>query len=311
MRKTDKQKPEQPDSHSEQDEEKRSTEAQEQTGTSQLNEQTAQEPAGQQTAAGPAPVRSAGVSPAGAAGTAAVHGAPALTLAEEADSFCADLERFFRRAFGDLPKAADLCELRAEQATVRDMLRRVSEAGGEKGAQLIAITCERDRLKSALAERDAALLQKKADFLNYQARTTKDLTRAEELALRRYMLDLLPVLDSLRLALRDAAAPDVDVKRLKEALTLIATSLNQALTVRGLQQIVVEAGKAFDANVHEAVAVRPADPDKGEKPDTVLEELRAGYLWRDLVLRPAQVLVAAPPKQAGKADQQMEARPEA
>jgi molecular chaperone GrpE len=214
-------------------------------------------------------------------------------LAQEAEAFCQDLERFFRRAFGDLPKAADLSELRAEQATVRDLLRRATEAGGESGAKLTAMTAERDKLK-------AGLLQSKADFLNFQARAGKDLTRAEELALRRYMQDMLPILDSLKLALRDAASPEIDTKRLKDALLLIDTSLNQALSVRGLQRIAVEAGTPYDANLHEAVAMRPADAAKGEKPNTVLEELRPGYLWKGLVLRPPQVLISEPEKQAKK-----------
>jgi len=284
---------EQPKPHKEHGKERDSERVQEQTGAAQVSKQPAQEPApepaGQDTAASAAP----------AAG--AVPGAPAMTLAQEAEAFCADLERFFRRAFGDLPKSTDLNELRAEQATVRDMMRRASEAGGENRAELAALTNEREKLKSTLAQRDAALLQKKADFLNYQARTGKDLVRAEELALRRYMQDLLPVLDSLKLALRDAAAPAVDVQRLKDALGLIDTSLNQALAVRGLQRIVVAVGKPFDPNVHEAVALRPADPAKGEKPNTVLEELRAGYLWKGLILRPAQVLVSEPEKQKKEA----------
>ena len=281
---------------------------QEQTGEAQANQQPAQEPAaepaGQQPAKSPAP--------------------PAPTLAQEAEAFCADLERFFRRAFGDLPETADLSELHAEQATIRDMMRRATEAGGENSAKFTALASERDKLKATVAQRDAALLQKKADFLNYQARTSKDLTRAEELALRRYMLDLLPVLDSLKLSLRDAASPAVDVQRLKDALGLIDTSLNQALAVRGLQRILVEAGKPFDPNVHEAVALRPAEPAKGEmsrvwhtfgedvalrpaepakgeRPNTVLEELRAGYLWKGLLLRPAQVLISGPEKQAKEA----------
>lgn len=279
MAKTHNRKPEQPDSHREQLVGKDSAKVQEQTEALQAQEQPAQ-PAGPQPAGSPAPF----------------PGAPTMTLAQEAEEFCADLERFFRRAFGDLPSAADLGELRAEQATVRDMLRRAEEAGGENSAKFTALTVERDQLKFTLAQKEAALLQKRADFLNYQARTSKDLTRAEELALRRYMLDLLPVLDSLKLAVRDAASPQVEVQRLKDALGLIDTSLNQALAVRGLQRIVVEPGKPFDPNVHEAVAQRPADQAKGERPNTVLEELSGGYLWKGLVLRPAQVLIAKPEK---------------
>jgi hypothetical protein len=43
-------------------------------------------------------------------------------LADEAEAFCMDLEKFFRRAFGDVPKASDLGQIRAQQAVVRDLV---------------------------------------------------------------------------------------------------------------------------------------------------------------------------------------------
>jgi molecular chaperone GrpE len=48
-------------------------------------------------------------------------------------------------------------------------------------------------------------------------------------------------------------------------------------------------GEKFDPNVHEAVMVRQSP----ESPDgTVLEEVRPGYIFRDRLLRAAQVIVA-------------------
>ena len=76
----------------------------------------------------------------------------------------------------------------------------------------------------------------------------------------------------------------------REALAMIDTSLRQVMTVRGLERIDAK-GKPFDPTVHEAVVKRPANDAAGEKPNHVLEELRAGYLWKGLVLRPTQVLV--------------------
>ncbi|HYG73576.1 MAG TPA: nucleotide exchange factor GrpE [Planctomycetota bacterium] len=213
---------------------------------------------------------------------------PSQKLAEEAEAFCQDLERFFRKTVGEVPKASDLGEIRAQQATVRDLVHRASHLGGGNAEQVAALTAERDKLKDSAA-------RARADFLNYQSRTAKDLERAEELALRSYVSELLPILDSLDLTLSDAATKETDVERLRQALDMISLSLKQVLTVRGLQRIEAK-GKPFDPTVHEAVVKRPADPSKGEKPNTVLEELRAGYLWKGLPLRPAQVLVAEPEK---------------
>ena len=205
-------------------------------------------------------------------------------LAEEADALCTDLERFFRRGFGEVPKANDLGELRVHQASIRELLNRASSMTEGSSDHVQAIEAERDKFKDNAA-------RARADFLNYQSRAQKDLERAEELSLRRYVSELLPVLDSLDLARGDAQSEQPDPQRLKEALEMIGTSLGQVLTVRGLERIPAK-GKPFDPTVHEAVAKRPADTAQGEKPNMVLEELRPGYLWKGLILRPAQVLVS-------------------
>ncbi|HEY3319406.1 MAG TPA: nucleotide exchange factor GrpE [Planctomycetota bacterium] len=210
-------------------------------------------------------------------------------LASEAEDFCTDLERFFRRAFGEMPKATELGELRAQQATARSLVRRASAIGGESNEKVAELTAERDKLKDTAA-------RARADFLNYQSRASKDLARAEEQSLRKYVADLLPIFDSLDLARRDAQGEKADIKLLREALEMVGQSLDQTLAVRGLERINAVPGTPFDPTQHEAVAQRPVDESKGEKPGTVLEELRAGYLWKGLVLRPAQVLTAAAAK---------------
>ena len=205
-------------------------------------------------------------------------------LADEAEAHCADLEKFFRRAYGEVPKATDLGEIRAQQAAVRSLVQRALAMGGGDGAsseQIAALTAERDKMKDAAA-------RARADFLNYQSRTAKDLERSEELALRRYVSELLPILDSFDLTLRDATGDKADPALLTDAVKMIEQSLRQVLAVRGLERIEAK-GKPFDPTVHEAVAKRPLA--EGEKPNTVAEELRPGYLWKGLLLRPVQVLL--------------------
>jgi len=51
-------------------------------------------------------------------------------------------------------------------------------------------------------------------------------------------------------------------------------------------------GKQFDPHLHEALS-REETLDKEE--NTVVKELRRGYLFRERLLRPAQVIVAVHP----------------
>src|SRR5438067_197639 len=100
-------------------------------------------------------------------------------LSDEANKFCDELEGFFRRAYGEIPKASELGELRAQQSTVRELVARAAGMGenAEKNSALAtALTEERDKFKDAAA-------RARADFLNYQNRAAKDLERAEELSL--------------------------------------------------------------------------------------------------------------------------------
>ncbi|HYF52230.1 MAG TPA: nucleotide exchange factor GrpE [Planctomycetota bacterium] len=218
-------------------------------------------------------------------------------LQEEAENLCREHEKNVRKFIKEMPSAGDLHDIRVFQAQLRDLVRRAYGQGGGGAApnaadaeQIAALTAERDKLKDAAA-------RARADFLNYQSRTAKDLERAEELALRKYVSELLPVLDSMDLSLMDAQNPSADVQRVREALQMINTSLLQVLQVRGLERIQAK-GKTFDPNFHEAVVKKPADAAAGEKPNTVIEELRPGYLWKGLLLRPTQVLVTEPEKKS-------------
>jgi molecular chaperone GrpE len=214
---------------------------------------------------------------------------PPLTLTEEVEQLCASLEKFIRAKLGGMPSSMDMGELRSQQAAMRDLVRRAEEGGTEALLDLGKVTTERDRLKDAVA-------RTKADFLNYQTRAQNDLKRAEELALRGYVNDLLPILDSLDLTLADIRSGKADLKRVSEALIMLSESFGQTLKVRGLERIGA-LGQLFDPARHEAVATRPVDPAKDEKPNQVVEEFRPGYLWKGLLLRPAQVLVTqADPK---------------
>jgi molecular chaperone GrpE len=214
---------------------------------------------------------------------------PPLTLAEETDHLCASLEKFIRAKLDGMPSSMDMGELRSQQAAMRDLVRRAEEGGAQAAEDIEKLTVERDRLKDANA-------RAKADFLNYQTRAQTDLKRAEELALRGYVSDLLPIFDSLDLTLSDIRSSKADLQRVSEALIMLAQSFEQTMKVRGLERIGA-LDQTFDPARHEAVATRPVDPAKDEKPNQVVEEFRPGYLWKGLLLRPAQVLVTqADPK---------------
>ncbi|MBE7467058.1 MAG: nucleotide exchange factor GrpE [Planctomycetes bacterium] len=216
--------------------------------------------------------------------------ASADTYLREAEALTAEMESAVRRMIGDLPSQAQLAEVHAMQSSIRELVERAARGGTQSRG-------ESDKLRSETERLHEAVKRSTADFLNYQERARRELRAAEEQALRGYVSDLLPILDSVDLALADARREGAGVEAVRAALEMIAQSFGQVLTVRGLERI-EPLGQPFDPNFHESVVSRPADPSKGEEPNRVAEVCRAGYLWKGKVLRPAQVLITTGPKKS-------------
>ena len=101
------------------------------------------------------------------------------------------------------------------------------------------------------------------------------------------MKELIPILDDLGRAL-EAAAEHQEAK-LEEGVRLVHRSLADLLGKEGLAEI--ETNGKFDPHVHEALLSQPSDQEEG----SVIEVVQKGYKLGDKVLRPARVVVAAPP----------------
>ena len=129
-----------------------------------------------------------------------------------------------------------------------------------------------------------------ADAANMRRRQKLELDDARRRIVEGFTQELLPVLDSFRLALQawDERKEPSDPRTLIDGVRLVRTLLEAALERHGLQEIQA-ADQPFDPGRHEAVAVatRP-----GIAPGRVLEVLQPGYLLGDRVLRHAKVLVS-------------------
>jgi len=211
-------------------------------------------------------------------------------FAAEAENLCAALDKTFRRLAGEMPKSADVAEIRALQASIREVVEKAASTGQGSIELELEQLKQNAALSTEVAKLKEAATRARADFLNYQERARKDLERAEESALRGYLAELLPILDNLDLAMADLKSEKSNPAMVGEALSMTSQSFDQVLKVRGLER--VEAlHQPFDPLKHEAVATRPVDPSKDEKTNQVVEVFRSGYLWKGKVLRPAQVLV--------------------
>lgn len=164
------------------------------------------------------------------------------------------------------------------------------EPGGEHG--LVANEEPPEDTRSDVErERDEyldALRRLQADFENYKKRVDRQFEELSARGVTSLVLRLLPVLDTLDLAEEHLLADegtDSTVAEETRALVQARALLLDTLAKGGLERL-GEAGEPFDPTVHDAVA-----HTEGEGGPLVDEVLRAGYRWRDQVLRPAMVKV--------------------
>ncbi len=162
----------------------------------------------------------------------------------------------------------------------------------EPGESEVVLEAEEVLLSEAERQRDEyldALQRLQADFENYRKRVARTAEETAGRAAADVISKLLPVIDALDLAQAHfgAAATEelesLETKALVQARSLLIDTLAKEGLVR-----VDRAGDVFDPQVHDAVAHVEGDSDGLQIVDDVL---RAGYLWKGAVLRPAMVRV--------------------
>lgn len=131
------------------------------------------------------------------------------------------------------------------------------------------------------------LTRLQADFENFKKRIEREREANERQAAAGLVTRMLPVLDNFERAL-STEVPTEDGRAFQEGVALIFRQLLEELRREGLAAV-DSLGQEFDPNVHEAVIT---DNVPGLPDNTVVEELRRGYLLHDRLLRPAQVKVS-------------------
>jgi molecular chaperone GrpE len=132
-------------------------------------------------------------------------------------------------------------------------------------------------------------LRVNADFQNFQARVTKERVMWAREAQSELIVGFLSVLDNFDRAFTEHQKQEHDEKMSAwlEGFELIGKNLHTFLQGKGIQEI--DSSTTFDPEFHEAIAHIP-DPQK--KPGEIIETTQKGYLFKDVVIRPAKVVVA-------------------
>ncbi len=139
--------------------------------------------------------------------------------------------------------------------------------------------------EARLAEMHDAFMRAKAEGENIRRRAQEDVSKAHKFAVESFAEAMLPVRDSLEMALK-VEAPTTE--SLKEGVEMTLKQLASAFERNRLIEILPAVGDKLDPNKHQAVAVVPAE----QEATTVVSVLQKGYMIADRLLRPAIVTAA-------------------
>ncbi|UCF12199.1 MAG: nucleotide exchange factor GrpE [Thermoplasmatales archaeon] len=146
--------------------------------------------------------------------------------------------------------------------------------------KLKKIEKEVKQLKKELKEKNDKHLRVCADIQNYQKRMEKELQRNEDEIKKKYLSELIDINELLKKAYED--------KNPKQGLKLILNNLEKFFEKEHIKYIDC-LGKSFDHSLHHAVTIVEKNDCEN---DTIIEEIKKGYIIGESLLRPSQVIVA-------------------
>jgi len=143
-----------------------------------------------------------------------------------------------------------------------------------------------EKLQETIQELKDTVLRKAAEFENYKRRTTSEQQDLWKYAAESFILKILPVYDDLQRSLEHLEESNLD--SIKDGLKLVFEKFTKTLDEQGVKKIEVK-GETFDVEYHEALLQQPA-PDV--EPNTVIQEVEPGYIYKDKVIKHAKVIVS-------------------
>jgi len=176
----------------------------------------------------------------------------------------------------------------------------------------VSVNTEKDTEKSLedkLKESDDKLLRSLAEIENQRRRFEKEIKDAFEFGSFNFAKESLAILDNLHRAKEaikndDTLKNNKDLDKFLENINIIEKDLITIFEKNRIKKINTE-NKKFDPNLHQAMSeIEDVNVEAG----VILQEIQAGYMMGDRLLRPSLVSVAkkknekSPEKEENKGD---------
>lgn len=144
-----------------------------------------------------------------------------------------------------------------------------------------------EQLQEELSNEKDKFLRLFAEFENYKKRTTKERIDLFKTANQEVLQSMLPVLDDFDRAMVEISKSEDEL--LLKGVELIHEKLKSTLISKGLEQMEVRVGDAFNADFAEAITQIPAPNDKLK--GKIVDVIEKGYKLGDKIIRFPKVVI--------------------
>jgi molecular chaperone GrpE len=180
--------------------------------------------------------------------------------------------------------------------TAEDSLPEDAATSGDSdGSQVDAVAARLTALTGELETAKQDVLYAHAETQNVRRRLEKELSDARAYAATAFAREILSVADNLERAIATIPAElrgDDKFKGLVVGLDATIKDMDSVMRKNGVERF-VSIGQPLDPNRHQAMI---EIPHAEATPGTIVQEMQAGYMIRDRLLRPALVAVAKAPE---------------
>ena len=162
---------------------------------------------------------------------------------------------------------------------------------GEELSQKDKLKKLQEKIKILIKEKQEYLLgwqRSQADYANREKHITVEKSESGKYAIKKFVMDLLPVLDTYDAARSNRAAWESVDANWRGGIEYIFKTFEDKLAGEGLEPFGA-VGDAYDANLHEALeSIVTDDKDKNEQ---ISQVIMRGYTLNGILVRPAKVKV--------------------
>ncbi|MDR2621014.1 MAG: nucleotide exchange factor GrpE [Dysgonamonadaceae bacterium] len=176
----------------------------------------------------------------------------------------------------------DLADNIADDASKEQSEESISEEKQEENSE------NTDNVSEELGKLKDSYVRLMAEYDNYRKRTIKEKAELIKNGGEKTLIGLLPVIDDFERA-RQTLGTASDIEAIKEGVELIYNKFLSYLQQNGVK-VIDTAEQAFDADLHEAIAMVPATEESQK--GNIIDTIQTGYTLNDKVIRHAKVVVA-------------------